>query len=95
MVKISVIIKTLNEEASISRAIASALDAVAPHGGEVIVADSGSTDRTVETAMSFPILLVQLANPRERCCGVGAQLGFQHSSGRYIYVLDGDMDLDG
>jgi GT2 family glycosyltransferase len=94
MVKVSVVIKTLNEEASISRAIASALEAVAPHGGEVIVADSGSMDRTIEKAMAFPILLVQLADPRERCCGIGPQLGFQHSSGKYVYVLDGDMELD-
>jgi glycosyltransferase involved in cell wall biosynthesis len=94
MVKVSVIIKTLNEEASISRAIATALEALTQLGGEVIVADSGSTDRTVEKALSFPILLVQLGNPRERCCGIGPQLGFQHSSGKYIYVLDGDMELD-
>jgi GT2 family glycosyltransferase len=94
MVKVSIIIKTLNEEASISRAITSALEAVALHGGEVIVADSGSTDRTVEKAMAFPVLLVQLADPRERCCGIGPQLGFQHSIGEYVYVLDGDMELD-
>ena len=94
MVKVSIVIKTLNEEGNISRAIESALEAAAPHGGEVIVADSGSTDRTVETAMQYPISVVQLSNPEEQCCGIGPQLGFQHSKGECLYILDGDMELD-
>jgi glycosyltransferase involved in cell wall biosynthesis len=94
MIKVSIVIKALNEETNIARAIESALVAAAPHGGEVIVADSGSMDRTVEIAMRYPTLVVQLENFEERCCGVGPQLGYQHSSGEYIYVLDGDMELD-
>src|SRR5215472_8341942 len=94
MTKVSIIIKTLNEESNIARAIDSALQAAAPYGGEVIVADSGSTDRTVETAIRYPIQVVQLGDPEERCCGIAPQLGFQHSSGEYVYILDGDMELD-
>jgi glycosyltransferase involved in cell wall biosynthesis len=94
MIKVSIIIKTLNEESNISRAIESALRAAASHRGEVIVADSGSTDRTVETAMRYPIVVVRLSDPEQQCCGVGPQLGFQHSDGEYVYVLDGDMELD-
>ena len=44
---VSVIIKALNEEKHIARAIESALRAVSTVGGEVILADSASTDRTV------------------------------------------------
>ena len=94
MAKLSVIIKTLNEEANIERAIVSSLKAVIPYGGEVIVADSASTDSTVELAMKFPVTVVQLARPNDRCCGVGAQLGYQHSRGEFVYILDGDMELD-
>jgi GT2 family glycosyltransferase len=94
MVKVSIIIKTLNEETNITRTISSCLTALAPYDGEIIVADSGSTDRTIETAMQFPITVVQLEDPRERCCGVGPQLGYQHCRGEYIYLLDGDMTLD-
>jgi glycosyltransferase involved in cell wall biosynthesis len=94
MAKVSVIIKALNEEGNIDRAITSALRAVEPHGGEVILADSGSTDGTIERAMKFPITIVQLANPDERCCGIGPQLGYQYSLGEYVYILDGDMELD-
>jgi GT2 family glycosyltransferase len=94
MVKISVIIKTLNEENNVERAIESSLAAVAPYGGEVIVADSASTDRTIERALKFPVVIVQLDRSDERCCGVGPQLGYQHSKGEYVYILDGDMALD-
>ena len=94
MIKLSIIIKTLNEEENIAKAIESSLSAVAPFNGEVIVADSGSTDRTVEIASSFPATIVQLSNPSERCCGISPQLGYQYCQGEYIYILDGDMTLD-
>ena len=90
---VSVIIKALNEEKNICAAVESALDAVAEVGGEVILADSHSTDRTVELASKYPIRVVQLANPQERCCGVGPQLGYQHSRNEYVYIVDGDMRM--
>lgn len=92
-IKISVIIKSLNEQDNIARAIESSLAAIEPFGGEVIVADSASTDRTTEIAASYPVKVVTLANPEERCCGIGPELGYQHSQGEYVYILDGDMEL--
>ena len=91
--RVSVVIKALNEEANICAVIESCLAAVAEVGGEVILADSHSTDRTVELASRYPIRIVQLANPDERCCGVGPQLGYQHSFGEYVYIIDGDMRM--
>ncbi|MDP3759596.1 MAG: glycosyltransferase [Ramlibacter sp.] len=91
--RVSVVIKALNEEENICAAIESCLAAVAEVGGEVILADSHSTDRTVELASRYPIRIVQLANPGERCCGVGPQLGYQHSFGEYVYIMDGDMRM--
>lgn len=90
---VSVIIKTLNEERNIARAIESALTCLQEVGGEVIVADSASSDRTVEIAASYPVTVVQLLNPDERCCGIGPQLGYQYARGRYVYILDGDMQM--
>jgi glycosyltransferase involved in cell wall biosynthesis len=90
---VSVVIKALNEEKNICAAIESSLAAVAEVGGEVILADSHSSDATVELASRYPIRVVQLLHPDERCCGVGPQLGFQHSRGEYIYILDGDMRM--
>jgi len=91
MVRVSVIIKALNEERGIARAIESALQAVAKIGGEVILADSLSTDRTVEIASRYPIRIVQLESVADRSCGVGAQLGYQYARGEFVYILDGDM----
>lgn len=90
---VSVIVKALNEQAHIAAAIESALAAVAGLTGEVVLADSGSTDQTVAIASNYPIRIVQLLDPRERSCGIGPQLGFQHSQGEYLYLMDGDMQL--
>lgn len=92
--KVTVGIKALNEERHIAASLSSAVAAVRPLGGEVILADSGSTDRTIEIAKQFPVRIVQLENPSERSCGTGAQLAFQYASGEYFYLLDGDMVLD-
>ena len=91
---VSVIIKALNEEAKIAKAIESALRTVSNVGGEVILADALSEDRTVEIARRYPITIVQLARTVDRGCGSGPQLGFQHAQGRFIYLMDGDMELE-
>lgn len=90
---VSIVIKALNEERNICAAIETSLAAVARVGGEVVLADSHSSDRTVELASHYPIRVVQLRNPQERCCGIGPQLGFQHARGEYIFILDGDMRM--
>jgi glycosyltransferase involved in cell wall biosynthesis len=93
MTGVSVIIKALNEESNIAKAIESALRAIASVGGEVILADALSDDRTVEIARRFPITIVQLVRAADRGCGSGPQLGFQHARGKFIYLMDGDMEL--
>jgi len=91
--RVSIVIKALNEEANIAGAIESCLAGLANVGGEVILADSASTDRTVQVAQRYPVRIVQLARPQDRSCGAGPQLGWQHSRGEYVYIMDGDMKL--
>jgi glycosyltransferase involved in cell wall biosynthesis len=91
---ITVGIKALNEEQAIGEALRHALIAVAPFGGKVILADSGSTDRTVEIARNFPVKIVQLKNTAERCCGAAAQLAFQSTDTEFFYLQDGDITLN-
>lgn len=91
--RVSVIIKAYNEEQRIEHALRSSLAAVAEVGGEVILADGHSTDGTVEIASAFPVRIVRLANAHERSCGIGPQIGFQHSLGDFVYVMDADMQL--
>ncbi|MCB1498896.1 MAG: glycosyltransferase [Bauldia sp.] len=92
--RVSVIIKTLNEEAHIAQAIESALKAVAPFDGDVTVVDSISSDHTVAIAARYPIRVISLAAPSDRSCGIGPELGYRESPGEYVYLLDGDMELD-
>jgi glycosyltransferase involved in cell wall biosynthesis len=90
---VTIVIKALNEERHIAAAIESAIAALQGMRGEIILADSASTDRTVEIAAQYPIKIVSLTNIADRSCGAGVQLGYQYSSGRYVCLIDGDMRL--
>lgn len=95
--KLSILIKTFNEERNIERcldAVFAAKQGIAG-GVEVIVADSLSTDATVALARKYPLKIVQLQAAADRGCGTGVQLGFQHAAGEFVYLLDGDMELQG
>ena len=63
-------------------------------GGEVIVADGGSRDRTIAVAANYPVRVVQLEPAIRPSCGIGPQLGFQYSREPFICLMDGDMLLD-
>jgi glycosyltransferase involved in cell wall biosynthesis len=52
-VTLSVVLITLNEEANLPDTLQSVLSLVRDGHGEIIVVDSGSTDRTIEIAESF------------------------------------------
>jgi glycosyltransferase involved in cell wall biosynthesis len=90
-IDLSIIIKTLNEEKNIENTIRAAIGAASSRSVEIIIADSASTDSTILIAKQYPVTIVRLKNPVERSCGIGAQLGYQVARGRYIYLLDGDM----
>ena len=91
---VSVIIKTLNEEEKIAATLESALAAVAPFGGEVVVADSGSRDRTLAIAAAYPVTVARIEPPALPSCGIGPQLGYQYSRHPFLCLIDGDMVLD-
>jgi GT2 family glycosyltransferase len=84
-------VKALNEEEHIEACLASALSVVRRYGGEVVLADSGSTDATVAIARQMNVRIVQLADAGDRSCGAGAQLAYQFAKGDYFYLIDGDM----
>jgi len=52
-VTLSVVIITHNEEANIRRTLESVMPLVRDGRGEIIILDSGSSDRTLEIARSF------------------------------------------
>lgn len=94
--KLSILIKTYNEQRNIARCLDAVCAAVAGLDGvEIIVADSLSVDQTVAIAAGYPVTIVQMAAAADRGCGAGVQLGFQHARGEFVYLLDGDMELQG
>ncbi len=91
---VSIIVKTLNEEHHIGRTVETALAALSSLGGEVIIADCGSSDDTVTIAARYPVRIVQIVAPALPSCGIGPQLGYQYARYDLVCLIDGDMELD-
>jgi glycosyltransferase involved in cell wall biosynthesis len=89
-VTLSVVIITCNEEANIGHALASVQTLVADGKGEIIVVDSGSTDRTVEIAKSYDAKIFI-----EDWKGYAAQKNsaIDKATGDWILSLDADEEL--
>lgn len=87
---LSVVIIAHNEEANIGRTLASVKPLVAEENGEIIVVDSGSTDRTVEIARSYGAKVFI-----EEWKGYAAQKNsaISKASGAWILSLDADESL--
>ena len=89
--KISVAFITLNEEANLARTLESVMPLVRDGQGEVIVVDSGSTDRTVEIARSLGAQVFI-----EPWKGFAAQKNsaMEKGSGEWVLQLDADEALE-
>jgi glycosyltransferase involved in cell wall biosynthesis len=89
-VTLSVVIITHNEEANLARTLQSVQPLVADGKGEIIVVDSGSTDRTVEIAKSFGAKVFV-----EEWKGYAAQKNsaIDKAQGDWILSLDADESL--
>ena len=89
--KISVALITLNEEANLPRTLESVQPLVRDGQGEIIVVDSGSTDRTIEIARSFGAKVFI-----EPWKGFAAQKdsAMEKASGDWVLQLDADEALE-
>ena len=88
---LSVVLITHNEESNIGRTLASVQPLVADAKGEIIVVDSGSTDRTVEIAKSYGAKVFV-----EAWKGYAAQKNsaIDKATGDWILSLDADESLE-
>src|SRR5258708_15756357 len=88
--QLSVVIITYNEEANIGRTLTSVQPLIADGKGEIIVVDSGSTDRTVEIAKSFGAKVFV-----EEWKGYAAQKNsaIEKAEGEWILRLDADQEV--
>jgi glycosyltransferase involved in cell wall biosynthesis len=89
-VTLSIVIITHNEEANLARTLESVQSLVSDGKGEMIVVDSGSTDRTVEIAKSFGAKVFV-----EEWKGFAAQKNsaIDKATGEYILSLDADEEV--
>lgn len=90
MVLLSIVIITRNEERNIAGCIESVLAASEGIELEVILADSASTDKTIEIARKYPITIIQLRKEWPLSAASGRYIGFLHAKGKYIQFQDGD-----
>jgi glycosyltransferase involved in cell wall biosynthesis len=88
---LSVVIITHNEEANIGRTLASVQPLVADGKGEIIIVDSGSTDRTVDIAKSCGAKIFI-----EQWKGYAAQKNsaIDKAGGDWILSLDADEEVE-
>ena len=92
-VEISVVIPCLNEERAIAEVVAWGWEGIerTGRGGEVIVVDNGSTDRSVELAREAGARVVREPRP-----GYGSAYlrGLAEARGEYVFMADGDGTYD-
>ncbi|MGA8869112.1 MAG: glycosyltransferase family 2 protein, partial [Candidatus Sulfotelmatobacter sp.] len=88
---LSVVIITHNEEANLGRTLQSVQPLVRDGEGEIIIVDSGSTDRTAEIAKSFGAKVFM-----EEWKGYPAQKNsaIEKATGDWILSLDADEELE-
>jgi glycosyltransferase involved in cell wall biosynthesis len=85
MEKVSIILITLNEEQNIERCLKSVRWA-----DEIVVVDSGSTDRTVELAKKYTDSVH--VHPF-RGDSMQREVGVGHATGDWIFILDADEEV--
>jgi glycosyltransferase involved in cell wall biosynthesis len=93
--KISVVIPTYNEAATIAELIKRVNHVDIPK--EVIVVDDGSTDGTrqrLETLAKEHDNLRVFVQPRNRGKGAALRRGFQEATGDYVLIQDADLEYD-
>jgi hypothetical protein len=90
---VSVVMPCLNEAETVARCVAEARAALAAAGldGEVLVADNGSTDGSLELAERAGARVVAVP---ERGYGAALAGGFAVARGRYVVMGDADLSYD-
>lgn len=93
LIELTILIPCLNEAETIEVCIEKGMTYLARSGisGEVLIADNGSTDGSIELARKKGARVVNVA---ERGYGAALRAGTQAAYGRYIVMGDGDDSYD-
>ena len=92
-VELSIVLPCLNEERTVGVCVAQAKSFLATYNvnGEILVADNGSTDRSVEIAESQGAIVICV---NEKGYGNALKGGFEAARGRFIIMADADESYD-
>lgn len=91
---LSIIIPCKNEEANITRCIKSIIENVRTvEDAEILLVDCASNDASIELAKQFPINIIQLKPHWAHSPAAARYLGCLNTSGKYIFIIDADMEL--
>jgi len=85
MPETSIIIRTLNEEEHIGNLLR-AIEQQDYKNLEVIIVDSGSTDRTLEIAKGFPVKIINIES-RDFTFGYALNVGCKESRGKFLIFV--------
>ncbi len=91
--ELSIVLPCLNEELTVGTCVKKAMDFLKKHkiNGEVIVADNGSTDRSIEIAKKQG---ARVAPVKQKGYGSALRGGFEAANGKYIIMADADDSYD-
>lgn len=95
MKELSVVITVMNEEENIKPLLEAVRSALSAIDYEIIIVDDGSTDKTKQQILEHTddrTVLVELRKNYGQSTAMTA--GIDHSHGRYIALLDGDLQND-
>lgn len=95
MLELSLVITVMNEEDNIQPLLNAVREALTSIDYEVILVDDGSSDKTKQRILEFGderTMLVELRRNYGQSTAMTA--GIDHSKGRYIALLDGDLQND-
>jgi glycosyltransferase involved in cell wall biosynthesis len=82
---VSILIRTKNEEQSIGQTLSSLLSQTFKNI-EILIVDSGSSDRTLELARKFPVRIYEIS-PDQFTWGFALNFGFQRTKCEYVVCL--------
>lgn len=92
-VELSIVLPCLNEEKTVGNCVAQAASflRISKVKGEVIVADNGSTDNSIEVAKKQGARVVHVT---DKGYGSALTVGFDAAKGKYIIMADADESYD-
>jgi GT2 family glycosyltransferase len=95
-IRLTTVVVCRNEERNVARCLRSLLSAtrLVEGASEVVVVDSASTDATVETALAFPVRVVELGESWPLSPAAGRFHGSLAARGEFVFFVDGDMAVD-